>query len=60
MTGGLSPIQVKPHRLLNKEQHIQFFYKNQIVTSRSSVGLLIINKVKTGLNTLSFIFIVEI
>jgi hypothetical protein len=35
MTGGLSPIQVKPHRLLNKEQHIQFFYKNQIVTSRS-------------------------
>ena len=30
VTGNVSPIQVKPHRLLKNENHIQFFYGNQI------------------------------
>lgn len=28
-----SPVQIKPHRMLKKEEHIQFFYDNQIDTS---------------------------
>ena len=31
----VSPIQLKPHRLLKNEQHIQFFYDNQIDNASS-------------------------
>lgn len=30
VTDSVNPIQIKPHRLLKNEQHIQFFYDNQI------------------------------
>ncbi|CAF2676921.1 unnamed protein product [Rotaria sp. Silwood2] len=35
LTERVSPTQVKPHRLLKNEHHIQFFYDNQIDTSAS-------------------------
>ena len=36
VTDRVSPIQVKPHRLLKNEQHIKFFYDNQIDTNSFS------------------------
>lgn len=30
---GVGPLQVKPHRLLKDDNHIQFFYDNQLETS---------------------------
>jgi hypothetical protein len=35
LTDRVSPLQLKPHRLLKNEHHIQFFYDNQIGTSSS-------------------------
>jgi len=35
VTDRVSPIQIKPRRLLHNEQHIQFFYDHQITTSTS-------------------------
>ncbi|CAF3938624.1 unnamed protein product, partial [Rotaria sp. Silwood1] len=35
VTDRVSPTQIKPHRLLKNENHIQYFYANQINTSSS-------------------------
>lgn len=36
VTDQVNPVQIKPHRLLKNEQHIQFFYNNRINHSFSS------------------------
>lgn len=36
VTQSVGAIQIKPHRLLKNEQHIQFFYDNQIANFSSS------------------------
>ncbi|CAF1383476.1 unnamed protein product, partial [Adineta ricciae] len=33
ITDQLTPLQIKPHRLLKNEEHIEFFYQNQMKTS---------------------------
>ena len=35
LTDLASPLQIKPHRLLKHEQHIQFFHDHQLYTSSS-------------------------
>ncbi|UJR10968.1 hypothetical protein I4U23_015153 [Adineta vaga] len=35
VTDRVNPAQVKPHRLLKKKNHIEFFYNNRIISSSS-------------------------
>ena len=52
VTDDVSPIQVKPHRLLKNEEHIKFFYDNQIDTNSFFIILTYIFMVTRPMKTI--------